>query len=177
MRRQYSDHLTYWECERMFREDKRRRVSTRIKLTHNTYLEKRDTGESCRYEVWLHGNLILEFLPEGECVFYTRGWKTATTKGRMNMYGPPGTNVSQRKRVWYLTDRYGERELDSTLTTRPIAEEVAFWQAIAANPADKLHRLMYSDWLLEHGDNYGAWQQRGLAGQSYEERACIYAGT
>jgi uncharacterized protein (TIGR02996 family) len=33
--------------------------------------------------------------------------------------------------------------------------EAAFLQAIAANPQDDVHRLVYADWLEEHGDSRG----------------------
>src|SRR5436190_9976773 len=35
----------------------------------------------------------------------------------------------------------------------PSSEQLALWSAIRANPLDDTPRLVYADWLQEHGDD------------------------
>lgn len=54
------------------------------KVANNTYLQRRSEG---RLAVKLHNTDILTFHPDGSVVFTTGGWKTMTTKERMNRFG------------------------------------------------------------------------------------------
>ncbi len=47
------------------------------------------------------------------------------------------------------------------MTTTPHAEEVTFVAAICADPADDTTRLVYADWLEEHGENVACGQCDG----------------
>src|SRR5262245_60549915 len=44
----------------------------------------------------------------------------------------------------------------------PGAEQLALWAAIRENPEDDLPRLVYADWLEEHGDEPGPRRVGGL---------------
>ena len=54
------------------------------------------------YSMFLHGNKIAQFRPEGLWIT-NAGWQTSTTKERLN--GIPGVNIRQMNGVWYLNGR------------------------------------------------------------------------
>ena len=53
-------------------------------LTNNTYAERKDNAISIR----LHGTDILIYFPDGRISFNSGGYKTVTTKDRMNRFSP-----------------------------------------------------------------------------------------
>ncbi len=85
------------------------RCSTRRKIANNTYLERRDDTIVVR----LHNTDILHFSPLGDVKFDTGGWKTVTTKARMNEFQRIARLYSDRG-VWYL--RLGKGYSDSAET-------------------------------------------------------------
>lgn len=72
------------------------------KLGNNTYLQRRGDGVIA---VKLHATDVLTFHADGRTVYNTGGWKTVTTKERMNSYGP--LRIFTERGVWY-TCRPGE---------------------------------------------------------------------
>ena len=58
--------------------------------------------------VRLHNTDILIFKPNGLVTYNSGGWKTVTTKARMNEYGASGVYIQQIKSVWHI--RAGEQE-------------------------------------------------------------------
>lgn len=74
------------------------RCATRRKLGNNTFAERRDTGAIA---IRLHSTDVLTFKADGSIVFNTGGWKTLTTKDRLNEYGP--VRIWQNKGQWYFT--------------------------------------------------------------------------
>lgn len=83
------------------------RNEQRRKIANNTYLERR--GENIA--VHLHSTDVLTFHPNGDVQFDTAGWKTVTTKQRMNKF----QNVARiwsDKGVWYV--RVGTQWQDNT---------------------------------------------------------------
>lgn len=46
--------------------------------------------------------VVVEFLKSGDYRLNTDGWRTPTTKERINQYAP--VRISQRKSIWYLED-------------------------------------------------------------------------
>lgn len=67
------------------------------KLDNNTYAERRGEDIAIR----LHQTDILTYKKDGTIVANSGGWKTTTTKDRLNNYLPSGWSVSQRKGLWY----------------------------------------------------------------------------
>ena len=73
-------------------------------------------GYKCIILIKLHGNLIatIEDAYRGVVTLYTQGWRTATTKSRINVilsHFLPEYGVYQHNRVWYIAknqDRYME---------------------------------------------------------------------
>ncbi len=50
----------------------------------------------------LHKTDIVTFI-DGVIILDTNGWKTVTTKARMNHYIPAGSHVYRSKKIWYVT--------------------------------------------------------------------------
>jgi hypothetical protein len=55
--------------------------------------------------VLYHGNGVVNFFPDGTTTFNSCGWKTSTTKERINWFLPDGFSLYQSKSVWYLSQR------------------------------------------------------------------------
>ncbi len=70
---------------------------SRRKLGNHTYLERRDNGTIA---VKLHETDVVTFNPDGSAMLDSGGWRTITTKDRINGFGP--VNVSQDNSVWYI---------------------------------------------------------------------------
>ena len=71
------------------------------KVGNNTYLKKR--GEYIA--VMLHETDVVTFKPDGSIVLDSGGWKTRTTKDRINNYLPDYFYLYQEKSEWYLRNR------------------------------------------------------------------------
>lgn len=52
--------------------------------------------------LYLHGNAIAKYDEMGRLWITTAGWKSNTTKERLN--GLPGVHVYQRNHIWYLNN-------------------------------------------------------------------------
>lgn len=68
------------------------------KLANNTYLKRRENGDIA---VMLHQTDIITLKPD-YAVLNSGGWRTVTTKARLNAYSLAG--ISQKQSVWYLHD-------------------------------------------------------------------------
>jgi len=66
-------------------------------IANNTRIVKR--GEN--YAIRLHSTDILTFRPDGSIEYNTGGWKTVTTKERMNRYGP--APIWSKRGAWYIS--------------------------------------------------------------------------
>ncbi len=64
--------------------------------------EKRSIGNSSTYngELFLHGNLIAKWLPDGNLGISHCGWHSNTTKERLN--GLPNVSIYQKNYQWFL---------------------------------------------------------------------------
>lgn len=70
------------------------------KVANNTYLMARRTPEGeCYIALRLHETDIIEFYEDCTAV-YSGGWRTVTTKARINEYLPAG-GIYQKAGVWY----------------------------------------------------------------------------
>lgn len=74
------------------------------KIGNNTYLVNRGNGEVA---IRLHATDILTFRPDGKVVIRTNGWRSVTTKARINEYCP-FSGISQKRGVWY----YGSTKVE-----------------------------------------------------------------
>lgn len=67
------------------------------KLENNTYLIRIDDKT---IGVRLHNTHVVKFHKDGRIILNTGGWRTVTTKDRINGYAP--VSVFQRKYEWYV---------------------------------------------------------------------------
>ena len=73
-------------------------VASKI-VANNTFEYNTEDG---RLYYRLHMTDIMVFRPDGSIVLDTGGWKTSTTKERMNRFLPKGISVWQSKGRWFL---------------------------------------------------------------------------
>jgi len=90
--------LTFEDCQKLL--DNR----TSKKLENNTYLVplRGDFPNVTEYGVRLHNTPVIRITAEGYTLT-TGGYQTATTKDRLNKYGPVA--VWQRSGTWYWSKR------------------------------------------------------------------------
>lgn len=72
----------------------------RRKLANNIYLNPHENGS---IGVRLHETDVAIFYPDGRTVLDSGGWRTATTKDRINAALPSPWQLYQERSVWYLT--------------------------------------------------------------------------
>ncbi|KKN68045.1 hypothetical protein LCGC14_0454990 [marine sediment metagenome] len=77
--------------------------STRT-VCNNTVLSIRPGQEDDCIRLRLHGHIIA-FLFRDRVRLFSRGWHTATTKGRLNSVLPIRWSIYQEKGLWWLRDR------------------------------------------------------------------------
>ena len=78
----------------------RGRSRTSAKLGNHTYATKDSDGT---INVKYHATNIMSFHPDGSVTLRSGGWKTMSTKERLNFYMPFGFFIAQDKGVWYIT--------------------------------------------------------------------------
>ncbi len=93
--------MTYAQAEAMFA--KARDIERGKKLENNTYLIKRRIGISKQhcYAVRLHATDVVTIYPNGRYKLDTGGWRTVTTKDRINKFNP--ASVYSIKGMWYIS--------------------------------------------------------------------------
>ena len=69
------------------------------KICDNTYLRRAPEGVIV---VRLYNTDILSFFPDDRVKYDSGGWRTSTTKKRMNDYGPLGNVIHQRQFQWQV---------------------------------------------------------------------------
>ncbi len=73
------------------------------KVGNNTYLEKLNDGD---IGVRLHNTYIVRYTHDGKIILNSGGWRTVTTKARINKFIPSNCYVSQEKFYWYFHNRH-----------------------------------------------------------------------
>jgi hypothetical protein len=76
----------------------------RRKLANNTYAERRGEGVIA---IRLHATDILTYRADGSISVNTGGWRTVTTKARLNEYLPNGYRLIQNRSMWYWVNGSG----------------------------------------------------------------------
>ena len=89
--------MTYAEAAKLLTG----RCSKSRKLANNTYLERINSDTIA---VRLHDTDVVTFHSDGRTVLNTGGWRTVTTKERMNRFSPFA--VWTRNGVWYVALDY-----------------------------------------------------------------------
>lgn len=77
----------------------------------------------------LHDTDVLTLMPNGDTVLSSGGWRTVTTKQRINAYLHRDYGITQSNYEWYLTRTEWEPDTDGG--TRPVEKErVPFYDGI-----------------------------------------------
>ena len=77
------------------------RNRTSRKIGHNTYLKNR--GEGC-IAILYHDTDVVTYRSDGSIMLDSGGWKTKTTKERINAGLPSNWSLMQERGVWYLSN-------------------------------------------------------------------------
>jgi hypothetical protein len=92
------------------------------KLENNTYLVR--LSDSC-IGVMLHSTYVVRIYNDGTWTLHTGGWRSVTTKDRINTYSP--ARVYQQKGEWYLAGKvpfYDGMRVDAN------GAEVLGWESV-----------------------------------------------
>jgi hypothetical protein len=73
------------------------------KLANNTYLVRHSGVPGDSIHLKLHDTYIITWYADGRTELNTGGWRTVTTKARINEYLADGFGISQVRGQWYLT--------------------------------------------------------------------------
>ena len=90
--------MNYKEANNIL-ESKKTGDKTTKKIDRNTYLIKRDDETIV---VRLHQTDIISFKKNGTIILDSGGWRTVTTKDRMNKFLPDNYGIMQEKGIWYI---------------------------------------------------------------------------
>lgn len=73
-------------------------------FAHNTRIERDvlDMGHDVIVAKY-HGNIVASFYPDGTNVYTSAGWKTVTTKERINWFLPDGFRLYQDHSTWFIS--------------------------------------------------------------------------
>ena len=83
-----------------------------------------------------HHTDILEFPAPEEVVFNTGGWKTVTTKQRMNEFQNLAT-IIQHKGLWYITTH---KDIFDPNNYTPYFDGIKIRGSLVVNPKDSAHK-------------------------------------
>lgn len=86
----YKEAKEVWDTRKVKRDKK--------KLENHTYLVQR--GDN--FAILLHQTDIVTYTPNGDVILNTGGWKTVTTRGRINEFLPFDYKVGQTRGQWDL---------------------------------------------------------------------------
>lgn len=160
----------YTEADHLFQTVNRR--SEYVKLAGNTLLHKLEDGNTIdattapdRFIVTLHGHRIVTFYKDGSLVLDSCGWRTVTTKERINRYLPPGLSLYQEKHEWWIADNRpefmpeGMERFDKRLRAR-------FEDRMEIRPDSSLHGLDRQPECGTCGDSFTVTTDEG------QEQSC-----
>jgi hypothetical protein len=85
------------------------RGRTSRKVDNNTYARRLDSGAVV---LRLHKTDIMTAEPDGSVVIRSGGWRTVTTKARLNDYLKDGLSISQARGIWYWHRRHSYTEAE-----------------------------------------------------------------
>lgn len=118
------------------------RSTTSRNIANNTYVERRSED---RVAIRLHQTDVVEFTRSGLIFLNSGGWRTVTTKDRINSFLPRNLTVFSFKGVWYVSwqgQRWATKKADLAEGSVPFADNIAFrevagqWQPIAGTFPD-----------------------------------------
>jgi hypothetical protein len=99
----FNNHIQHSPKMRFSYEDIDAKLQGRCRLSrkeaNNTYLHRHDNGD---FALRFHNTDIILWHPDSTMQLFSGGWKTITTKERINRYLPRGIVLLQNQGVWYL---------------------------------------------------------------------------
>ena len=84
-----------------------------LKIANNTWLVRYDSDTIA---VRFHDTNIVIFQRDGRATYRTGGWKTTTTRERLNRYAPPGVHFYTHDGVLYASVHGKVHELSGGIT-------------------------------------------------------------
>lgn len=120
-------------------------------MNHRTL--KIDNSETDGTSLWLFGNMVAQWR-HGELCITNAGWKTKTTKERLN--GLDGVRIQSIRGTWHLngtawdggwiqvSNNYGNWSIDEPTDSEPVEEEIEFDTTCAWVPEKKCSVPVYS---------------------------------
>ena len=90
---------------------------TSRKIANNTTLHRIDADSIA---VQLHATNVVTYHRDGRIILNTGGWRTSTTKTRLNDYSP--ARISQRKGEWFVRFNGIEVPFENGLNVAPQLE-------------------------------------------------------
>lgn len=85
---------------------------------------------------------IVTYYEDGTIVLNTEGYRTFTTKGKMNEYLPNAYGVSQNKNIWYVSNGQKAELYEDGLTFRPDGTMTGFAPEGAEKKQTKLNKAI-----------------------------------
>jgi len=96
----YSDPQSYNHLADYLSKGIRKAKTTDRPIANNTRVIRRSDDSIA---IKLHNTDVITFFKNGEIQLFTDGWKTVTTKDRINRFLPSGIGVYSEKHIWYVT--------------------------------------------------------------------------
>ena len=98
------------------------------KLENNTYLVRHEDSLAVR----LHETDVVTYLPNGKVILNSGGWKTVTTKDRLNKYSP--VRIYQEKSIWFYNDSQTDPIQWQPINRKPYFDGITFKDGVCINP-------------------------------------------
>lgn len=92
--------------------------------SNNTRILKWNEMDATIYGIKLHNTVIIRYHTNGNIVIDTDGWKTVTTRDRINYYTPEWISVWQEKFIWYVGFKGKTYLFKDGMKFNPLIEEV-----------------------------------------------------
>ena len=97
--------MNWWAAQTLMATARNPEKGKPIGNNTRLYFYKADVGyESC-YDIRLHGNIIMHIYRD-RIVPLDGGWRTVTTKARLNKYLPRGFHVFQKNFEWFIENTW-----------------------------------------------------------------------
>lgn len=100
-------------------------------IGNNTHVVRQENGD---ISIRLHHTYVVTYVAgTADIVLNSGGWRSVTTKDRINTFLPLRFRVSQRAYVWYVSDRYtgSETEYEDGVILRGEPRGSYVWDADA----------------------------------------------
>lgn len=91
----------------------------------HTYLYPIGGTPASAFALRYHWTDVVTAYQDGRVVLTSGGWRTSTTKERINRYLPVGYVLYQQKKTWWLSTPDGTVEFEDDMVLQPAEESAA----------------------------------------------------